>query len=318
MRLVRSIQIAIGIATTGGAALMLSGSALAADAGTVTTSQKTTTNLQIVSIETQEVSSVGTGVAAVSASHEQQSLVGQPEVATASKTESALVEQPKDTLGSAADSVSQVVASQQEAGKAALAILASEGQSAGQSASGQPFIAVAVPVIGQTTKADTAIFAPKILVVQPKITNRTAAVADLAASLPSAAIPMDAPMPAESTGLLSNLTTQMASTVVPEQIVPVTAALPELLTLLVVCVTVLVAVRVFAYSYGAWLRRGGFATAARSDAGASLLFPFATPSLLGSVELPSSLPGPIFNGVRNERFQPMFLVPNAFRKEEMS
>jgi hypothetical protein len=148
-----------------------------------------------------------------------------------------------------------------------------------------------------------------ILHIQPVITNRVATLApDLAQSMPTAPAPSRSPVPAKSTGALAGLVVGLSNVVIPQPVVPTDAVSLKLILGVSLLTLVVLLANVFEFSYGQWLRRGGFATAARSDEPAnSLTSPlFATPLLSGYVEQPPRLHSPIL----------MVLVPNAYRKED--
>lgn len=163
-----------------------------------------------------------------------------------------------------------------------------------------PEMAVETPVAplhGQTATSLDA-FRTTVLPIQPTITNRLPQSEDLAPMAPSAPGPARAPSPAKSNGMLGSLTAELAAIVVPQTgllhapVVPRAAIPLSLLVLAVLLIELVVS------SYGLWLRRGGFATAARSDAPTLEGSPFlATPFWLGYVELPPRLHSPIFMAV---------------------
>jgi len=87
-----------------------------------------------------------------------------------------------------------------------------------------------------------------------------------AASTPAA--PQPTPMPLPVSGLLDRLTAVLAGVVVPNALtwlgdLPAGTSWPQ--PVLRLCLVALLGV-LFVQSYGLWLRRAGFATAARSDA----------------------------------------------------
>jgi hypothetical protein len=130
----------------------------------------------------------------------------------------------------------------------------------------------------------------QVLAIQPTIVSRPAlASADLAAAIPSAPAPDKAPDPAKSSGALAGLRLVLAGVVVPstattDGLGAATAgwASYELLSVLVLLTLV-------PMTYGLWLRRAGYITAARSDVpqGATTTHSlFATPHLMGYNEMP--------------------------------
>ena len=175
------------------------------------------------------------------------------------------------------DGASQSGQTKQEVSKTP--VVASQGSKPEASA---PVSEAEVPVTPAQTSAPVVAYHSAWLRIQPVITNRPAEI-DLAAAMPSVPVANKAPVPAKSNGTLGQLTVVLAATVVPQLLHPVVdgayrLALPGLLIL------VLLVAAVFVFTYGLWLRRGGFATAARSDAPArNFSSPFATPLSLGYV-----------------------------------
>ena len=137
--------------------------------------------------------------------------------------------------------------------------------------------------------------------------------------MPSVPAPTEAPVPApESTGLLSNLTAQLAATVVPQPFVPHAVLAGRMGDGLRLAAVVVLSLPLLAYSYGLWLRRSGFATAARSDSGIPIYSYVATSLWLGYVRSSGTVQSPIFNDGRDKNSNEQIGCPNAFRKEEMS
>jgi hypothetical protein len=138
------------------------------------------------------------------------------------------------------------------------------------------------------------------LPIQPTITGRTALGGDLAAHAPSATMPAGEPTPTKPTGLLTRLTAGLAGSIVPTFFGVIAGPVDmSLIWLNVVALVVLLLAGLMA-NYGLWLRRGGFAHAARSDVPSSLHITLATPLLMSYAwvyELPRSS---FLNGVRNE------------------
>jgi hypothetical protein len=168
----------------------------------------------------------------------------------------------------------------------------------------------------KTIKIGTA-----VLPVQPKITNSNPVVAqDLAAMIPSAPVHERAannlPAPSETSGVLSRLSASLAGTVVPPVYsAPTLSAVGLILTLtLIISLTWLSLGRVV-ITFGAWLRRGGYAHAARSDvAAATFSSLFATPLKLsyGMAGMPHQGSFLMVSDIKTL----VSVVPNAFRKEE--
>lgn len=164
-----------------------------------------------------------------------------------------------------------------------------------------------VPSAGTSAQAATR---TTMMPIQPVITNRTSPLApDLAESMPSAPAPAKAPVPTKSTGVLAGLVVGLSNVVVPQPVTPVDSVSLKLILGVSLLTLVVLLANVFEFSYGQWLRRGGFATAARSDEPLnSFTSPlFATPLLSGYVKQPPRLHSPILM---------LVLVPNAYRKED--
>jgi len=123
------------------------------------------------------------------------------------------------------------------------------------------------------------VYRSTVLPMQPVITNQAVPHNnDLAAAVPSAPVPVHAPVPPKTNGDLGRFTAILAGTVVPQPILPVVPpVMREVLELLLSLVLSLVFGVSFVFSYGQWLRKGGFATAPRSDESARL---FASSSLV--------------------------------------
>jgi hypothetical protein len=139
-------------------------------------------------------------------------------------------------------------------------------------------------------------FREAALPIQPTIrTVARSAEVDLAASLPSAPVSERTPVPAESNGALGSLRAVLLSTLVPPTIMPeLTTGILQGFSLLTL-VSILLMVASYVFTYGLWLRRGGFVNAARSDAPARRTTSslFATPHLMGHGSMPPHRPGPL-------------------------
>jgi hypothetical protein len=115
--------------------------------------------------------------------------------------------------------------------------------------------------------APTVTYQTRMMPLQPTITGRVGAeVNDLASSLPTPPKPAKAPVPAKSNGALVKLTAVLAGVVVPQPLLLADAAVAETRAGLIGAGLLILMLAVFVFTYGLWLRRGGFATAARSDA----------------------------------------------------
>jgi hypothetical protein len=172
-----------------------------------------------------------------------------------------------------------------------------------------PEVAVVAPVAQPADSDSKTEVRTTILPIQPVITNRaTALTPDLAESMPSAPAPSRAPVPAKSTGVLAGLVVGLSNVVIPQPVFPTAAVNLKLMLGISLLTLVVLLANVFEFSYGQWLRRGGFATAARSDEPTDNISSplFATPLLSGYVEQPPRLHNPVS----------LVLVPNAYRKED--
>jgi hypothetical protein len=336
MRLVRSVQVAIGLTAAGGMAVVLSGSALAADGGLVTTPQKllntsaqtvsTTGSASVVIVSNDDSSTQGGGSG--------QSQGSGPEAGKAGTTtapveaSSQADKKPVPAAGGVAEGSEPVKvsgAADEVSGAGGGLVLKSDGTKTGQEAQAiqkeGAGDSAGVVATAATTAAEAGAVAPQtvrttILKLQPTITNRVKVLSeDLAATVPSAAAPVKAPTPAKSTGLLGHLKAELAGTTIPQPVLPFGLAAGTLMFAVNLLTLIVLLANVFTFTYGLWLRRGGFATAARSDAPSNSLLPVATPYLLGYASLPLRTHSPLFNGGRNET-KIVSYVSNAFRKEE--
>lgn len=202
------------------------------------------------------------------------------------------------------------------------------GMSATTGGSGQLVPVNDAAVTSAATPAEVAVVAPgnissaapadhaTLLRIQPVITNRAVEAQDLAATVPTAPAPARAPNPAKSSGLLGSLVVGLAGVVVPQPLVPSADIAYRVMLAASLATMVVLLINVFLFTYGLWLRRGGFVTAARSDAPSRrVTSSFATPLLLGYVTSPPDLHNPILmvaeTNILNQN------VRTAFRKEDM-
>jgi hypothetical protein len=341
MRLVRFVQAAIGLAATGGVAFMLSGSALAADSSLGPTSQQHQAVVAQPAPDQTTVSPVS-GAGGSKDPVSQQNSGGTVDPSKASNTTT-----PAQTAidqGQQQDPAPLVMDNQQANAKAPeKAPTASEtvtvktaattdhasdsphggmGQMMPLASEGSVVVTISTPVISgpavQTRQDEAVVSHTTVLAIQPMITSRLAT--DLAALIPSAPAPVkdQAPVPAQSTGLLGNLTAQLAGTALPQLFTSHALAVSHLLTALNLAALIILLMNVFTFTYGLWLRRGGFATAARSDSPALVATSVATPFWTGYASLPLRLHSPFSDGGRNETLKTTALVRNVFRKEERS
>lgn len=316
MKFVKSVEVLIGVAATSGIALMLSGSAYAADAGTSTSSQT------------------------IAATHSDAVVVDASHVSTTSVNGG--VEQPKAQVGGLTEVDSAATTSAKSAATDLPSVAASVGGSVAKPAvavfgtSDKPVADVAahadavVPgVVNQTQETIDApvmrpeatqhvVFNSTVLPIQPKITMiRAAYVDDLASSVPTAPelaqMPERDPAPSQPTGVFTRLTSVLAGSVLPQTFVAsAEVAATTLVPAALIGVLVLL-LGTFVQSYGSWLRETGFLNAARSDAsGANNFSLFATPLVL-SYAAPQ---GHIHSSFLMVSETKTVMVPNAYRKEE--
>ncbi len=315
MRLAKSVKVILGIVASSGAALVLSGSAFASDAGTGTTSEtiSNTTSQAVEGVTEQPksvespadvttksqdtkpgaaVSGAVTNVSGVSVAGAQQGVVGLPNKAS----DSALSPAPSKTVGST--TVSPVVAS---VPVKANPVVMTKVEVASSSEVVQAVVAPSLPAepSGQsshvTEPTPDVVFRSTMLPVQPKITNsRPLSAGDLASLVPSAPAqqqnPAKVPTPSQPTGLLTRLTSELAGIVVPQAFSSdVIAVVSVTARLLILFASILLLVGLMSVTFGSWMRRGGYAHAARSDVADILSSLFATPVRLGYVPAPLPL-----------------------------
>lgn len=287
MRLVTSVKYLVGFATASSLAILLSGSAMAAES-----SSNQVEPGSLVSVETQgnvvvsqhisqiSVSSTsGNGEAADSALGSVSSEPSLSSLASDSKASQQDVAKTEGGLGSSATGAVQRVQT--------------ESNPAVQSSSvSNPLeSAASTPVMQADATGRTVVYNSQSLPVQPVIMSQTTAVADLATNIPSAPATTHTPLPVKSTGVLFALTDHLANTIVPglASLIDLKAMDARLSLLMIIVVTLIVVIGGFA----ARLKQSGFATAARSDVAMSHLN-FATPSGMGYVSLLLQAHGPFF------------------------
>lgn len=257
-------RVALGLATAGGAVLLLSGSASAATVSTTTDSGTT----QITSESTQTTQTAVTQTTSVSGSGVVVTDVTLPPGSDGSVTP------PNPTSTSEGGAPDQTVTPNATSNSPAAAAAAEPGSN-GSSQGGS----VAAPV----TRWEPKLLAswshlPEILASSP---------AAEAAAAPVVADRGQQPAPAQPNGLLGDLTLQLAGTVVPDFLHWVLFAPASLSPRTVVWpLAIAILMLLFAQGYAARLRRGGYATAARSDVAGSH-FLFATPLILNYAQATS-------------------------------
>jgi len=320
MRCVKLAQIGIGIAAASGALAVLSGTALAAQPTSsvslpspVVINQDTpsnpTSNISPKQVSTssqsasdQTTSSVtptnssgtgGTSVGVSGSGQDKSGGSGQSDNATNGPTQGVVKNDPTATglTQSSTSPNSEALLSNSDSNTPGSggAAVPSNDSSLGQS---RPESQVAPDTTGESATAPTSpvqfapvvVFHSAVLRIQPTIMNPAAAQpGDLAATVPSAPVSEKAPVPAKSNGALGHLSAILASSVVPQLFSIHATPIGRAMLVFGVVAFLFLFASVFYYSYGLWLRRGGFATAARSDV-PTVRFSsnlFATPLLLG-------------------------------------
>jgi hypothetical protein len=120
--------------------------------------------------------------------------------------------------------------------------------------------------------------------------------AGIAPAMPTQPAPAKSPVPPKPDAFLASLTEMLAATVVPVPFFPTLATvyLPGLALGLITLIVLLGSLT--RATYGQWLRRSGYVTAARSDAPASsiAMMIFATPYRLGYAPASPHLHSPSF------------------------
>lgn len=351
MRLQRCVQVAVGLVASSSVVIVLSGSALAASSRQDTVAQDVQTKTS--SSATSSTAGVLPPVGPLDSSNGQNGTASSDHQGNAARQQDANVTptgagttQVDNNNGSAAvQSGTAVPQSSANSGTSANASVVSSaagkgdgnsgsvvsggnsGGSGGQTQLAPPnnenISAASVPaevaVVAPVMSVASVPLVPRTIVmpIQPVITNRVAGLAqDLAATVPTAPAPARAPAPTKSTGVLGALVVDLANVLVPQPLVPSADIAHRVMLPVSLLALAVLLVNVFFFTYGLWLRRGGFATAARSD-GPSLevTSSIATPLLLGYVTSPPDLRNPILmvaeTKTRNQS------VRNALRKEVM-
>lgn len=337
MRLAKSVKVALGIVVSGSAAFILSGSAFAAESGVSTTSENVTTNV-VRNVEETSVS--GKGV--VNEATPPVSTITKKVVEIGSKTETpGATKDNADTVGQSpavpVEAVAKplagaaVVASGQSDAPAAKtdAVISRVEASAEKTGNGASVVEAntAAPAVdaGGTPEVvslgQSVVFRSTVLPIQPKITNTRPVLGDLAAMVPSAPAqqqnPAKAPTPSQPSGLFGRFAAELAGIVVPEAFwLSLLGLVKTAAQGVVVVAFALLFLGLVGLTFGAWLRRGGYAHAARSDVaddGATIFF--ATPFRLGYVSALQPPHNPFLMVADTKTV--LSTVCNAFRKEEM-
>jgi hypothetical protein len=271
MRLAKPAAIAFGLAAASGVALVLSGSASAADSSLGTASG---TNSQPGAPVQQQVGQQNTDSTQTATNANSDQSKSSDVSQTDGRTDSAkpvAADPSAPGPGAGAMAVKVVISSSvpvvgQAPDPAASRPVPSVASAPAQSA--QPAVSQAASE-AEAKAADSdqpvPVYRTAVLPLQPTIIAREGQISDLASTVPTPPKPDKAPVPAKSSGALGKLTAELAGVVVPQLF-----ALPALMGTRLPAmpglgVLILVMLPVFVFSYGLWLRRGGFATAARSD-----------------------------------------------------
>ncbi len=292
MRLSRIAHYGLGLAASSGIAFVLSGSAFAADG-------------QVVSNTTPPASQVTTATSKQAGSSNSSA-----STSTNIKSSTVNITGGSASVGSVdqpSDSVIVKVSTDQGSGAATGEAASASGSlsnitPSGTGTPGKPVdtsaqAAIIVQPTAQTNPNDSAAAAAAVsndatqppvhktlvLRMQPTITSSDSGFSqDLAALLPTSPAAQKLPQPAKSTGQLGQIVEQLSRLVVPQPFTPSTPAAGSatIIALIILLLTGLTSV--FQFRYGLWLRRGGYATAARSDVSFSNLI-FATPHQMGYV-----------------------------------
>lgn len=331
MRFCKPFEAVFSVAVGGGMILILSGNALAAEAGSEvssktvnqTNSQHIVTNSSTESVSTNSVVNLVVtndkgDVSTLSGSIEDglgltanDSSQGNPDAAAAVDTgknsESAPVK-PVKTLDA-------VTASSEQVGDRPSVVVGITGGI--KSGASTPAL-----ISPQTTSSGIVIYQSTRLPIQPTITTvHVSAVEDLAADVPSA-VPTQSDSklptgPSGSSGLLSRLSAGLAGTVVPTMFMaPFLGGLGLAVELASLLIVALLTLGLGTLSYGSRVRREGYVHAARSDVGDIVLHSiFATPLVLSYVSAPAPQHSSFLVVAETKTIS--VKVCNAIRKEEM-
>jgi hypothetical protein len=285
----RVARLSLGLAASGAAALCLGGSALAAPApGQVSLPPAgSTSDTHISTTETTVVTTEAT----TSQSDQTVNQTGASSVSAGSG--------PGPSGGPAAGATGGQTIETNQAPAVLAATPTTPTATAGGSSAASP---TAADVHWTEVPAPAAVHPPepawRTAALRPVIVGSAAAPSDLASALPSLPSPEPAKGPTKSTGLLGNLTLVLAGIVVPDFLTLLPVARPASLVPLALLLTLVFLTAPIGLTYGRWLRRAGYVTAARSDV--APLFSLATPTYVSYVrELWFSHPVAHFCGVDN-------------------
>jgi hypothetical protein len=319
MRFVKSVQIAIGFAAAGGAAVALNGAAWAAESGSspsVPTVQSVSDQVKNVIANTAAGASGSTAGTVAGAPDQHLMTRANPIVNGASSAPgspvsgpqkggvSTVSNNPSDGSVKPGDSSLAPSNSDQPAGQSNVInrTVSSSGSTSrdvapassdpadGMGSQGVNGIGLFVGSGDSVSSGSgeiglsSIVFRSVRLPIQRVITSRSMPVAeDLAANVASAPQSTKAPVPSKSNGMLGRLTALLAATVVPQPLPSGVLVARQFAGALGLGVLAVLLVRLFVtLTYGLWLRKGGFATAARSDADAhGVVFSLVAISALG-------------------------------------
>lgn len=304
MRLVTLGKYLIGLVAASSAAVVIGGSALAAESSQVTllSPDKNTTLDTHVSSDLPNDSSItlnnttntlaqtstttvkSTGNASVSVSDTPGDSQASPSAHNSAPVSGLTQGNDYNALASQAGVASGAAPASKDGG--AIAAGSANSAAPGQLAAGSeaapkvseaPVTVAAVAAVREAV-LPTVLTGEQFLVIQPVITAHPVTLADLASTLPSAPQSNTVPVPAHSTGLLSALGTGLVATAVSAIVLPQTSIPAG--TIPVLCAALAASGLLgLVLTVGSWTRRGGFVTAPRSDVAAQQSS-FATPSLM--------------------------------------
>lgn len=330
MKIAKTIEAVVGVAVGGSLMLMLSGGAFAADSSMGPTPQVPTQSGLSDSPKAGNTNTIGASSSG--------GVVDVTVTSSNDKTMAAVTPVVSGGDGGATTETKPAAAS-----VAGSEVPASSSKTKIETAGTEPVVPVSThdeaavtPVVAPAVKSETAAAGPQagavafetivinstVLPVQPKITTtHVAAIEDLAASVPSAPAnhshPSTPAEPSQSSGLLSRLSAGLAGSVVPPVFLTPAFGLAGLvIELASLLILTLLTLGRLALTFGAFVRRGGYAHAARSDvAEAARNTIFATPLVMSYV--PAFVPRHSSFLVVSETKTVRLMDSNAFRKEEM-
>lgn len=331
MSLAKSIKVIFAFAMSGGFVLIMSGSALADTSGSGTTSvaaipstpaqsnNSTITHRHNGSRAAVGAASAATGDTATSAG----TAGGTPLSPQTTQADSTTAPASNGSASSSTDGTAPVVSSDANGTSTVPSGAADVAANSLALASVPAANAVITSPAPKPVPQNSMVINSAIFTIQPNVTaSRPMFYDDLAGMVPSAPIApsKDAPkkpVPAQPSGVLDQLTAELAGIVVPPVFFSPTLGQTGFAVMLAgLMLLSLIALKRVALTFGAYLRRGGYAHAARSDvAGATFSSLFATPFRLGYVlaAVPAHSPFLMVSDMKSA----FFPIPNAIRKEDM-